>query len=145
MPPCVAKTCAERPVFAQLVGELWAADPSKRPRAHEAKASSGAQSEAPRRSWKSGHQQHVGPENRDSQHMLNQPRVVSGLFGTAPPDPTLESASPFPPQGSIWHRIGSNLEIDVESMPNRPLSLRRGRSGGSVPNKTPHKKKGVFP
>ena len=50
-------------------------------------------------------------------------RFVRGLLGTGPPDPTLESASPSPPQRSIWHRfnieIGSNQEIDVESMSNR--------------------------
>ena len=27
--------------------------------------------------WKVGHQQHPGPENQDSQHMLNQPRKFS--------------------------------------------------------------------
>ena len=51
---CVAKTCAERPVFARMVGELWEADPSKCPRTREANASSGSQSETPRRSWKLG-------------------------------------------------------------------------------------------
>ena len=35
-------------------------------------------------------------------------RIVRGLLGTAPPDPTLESASLSPPQGSIWHRF--NIE-----------------------------------
>ena len=37
-------------------------------------ASAGEQSEAPRRRWKPGPEQHPGPENQDSQHMLNQPR-----------------------------------------------------------------------
>ena len=37
LPPCTVKTCAVRPVFARVVGELQAADPSKCPRAHEAK------------------------------------------------------------------------------------------------------------
>ena len=37
-------------------------------------ASPGEQSEAPRRRWNPGHEQHPGPENQDSQHMLNQPR-----------------------------------------------------------------------
>ena len=37
VPPCAVKTCAVRPVFAPVVGELWAPDPSKCPRAHEAK------------------------------------------------------------------------------------------------------------
>ena len=41
---------------------------------HQANARSGPQSRALRRSRKSGHQQHLGPENQDSQHMLNQPR-----------------------------------------------------------------------
>ena len=69
--------------------------------------------------------------------------IVRGLLGTGPPDPTLESASPSPPQGSIWHRFNidstskwgqirkSNLfrcRIDVKSMPNR--TLRRGGRGG---------------
>ena len=36
-PPCAAKTRAARPVFVRVVGELWAANPSKRPSAHEAK------------------------------------------------------------------------------------------------------------
>ena len=37
-------------------------------------ASAGEQSEAPRRRWKPGLEQHPEPENQDSQHMLNQPR-----------------------------------------------------------------------
>ena len=79
-------------------------------------------------------------------------RIVKGLLGTGPPDPTLESASPSPPQGSIRHRfnIDSTLifwfdqEIDVESMLNRcqidpwggegEADSRVG-SGGPVPNK----------
>ena len=32
-------------------------------------------------------------------------RVVTGLIGTDPPDLTLESASPAPPWGAIWHRF----------------------------------------
>ena len=38
-------------------------------------ASPGEQSEAPRRRRKPGQEQHPGPENQDSQHMLNQPRM----------------------------------------------------------------------
>ena len=37
-------------------------------------ASPGEQSEAPRRRWKPGQEQHPGPKNQDSQHMLEQPR-----------------------------------------------------------------------
>ena len=49
--------------------------------------------------------------------------LVRGLLGTDSPDPTLESASPSPPQGSIWHRF----DIDSASI--------RQRFGGSVANK----------
>ena len=38
------------------------------------KCSPGKQSEAPRRRGKPGQEQHPGPENQDSQHMLNQPK-----------------------------------------------------------------------
>ena len=72
---CFAKTCAVRPVFARAAGELEAADPSKCPRGHKANAR-GAQSEAPRRSWKAGHQQHPKPDNQDSQHKPNQTRSL---------------------------------------------------------------------
>ena len=41
VPLCVVETCAEHPVFAQDVGELWAAGPNKCPRGHESNASLG--------------------------------------------------------------------------------------------------------
>ena len=47
----VAKIDAVSPIFARVVGELWAADPSKCPRGYAADAGwggGGAQSEAPR-------------------------------------------------------------------------------------------------
>ena len=37
VPPYAVKTCSVRPFFARVVGELRAADPSKCPKAHEAK------------------------------------------------------------------------------------------------------------
>ena len=37
--------------------------------------------------------------------------VVRGFLGTDPPDPTLESASPSPPQGSSWHRFDINFLV----------------------------------
>ena len=82
-----------------------------------------------------------------------------GLLGTAPPDSTLESASPSPRQGSIWHRFnidstlirhrfrvksGNRCRITVESMLNRcQIDPWRGEGeadsrvglGGAVPNK----------
>ena len=46
-----------------------------------------------------------------------------GLRGTGPPDPTLESASPSPLQGSIWQRnrvkSGNRCRINVESVLKR--------------------------
>ena len=45
--------------------------------------------------------------------------VVRGLLGTDPPDPTLESASPSPPQGSIAHQIRKSISwFDPISMSN---------------------------
>ena len=47
---------------------------------------------------------------------LRETSVVRGLLGTdPPPDLTLESASPSPPQGSIWHRFN----IDSTSIQHR--------------------------
>ena len=65
---------------------------------------------------------------------------MRGLLGTGPPDPTLESASPSPPQGQFGIEIWSTQEIDVESMPNRTLrgegeADSRVGSRGPVPNK----------
>ena len=57
--------------------------------------------------------------------------LARGLVGRGPPDPTLKSALPSPPQGWIWHRSrvksGNRCRINVESMPNR--SLRMGGRG----------------
>ena len=76
VPPCAVKTCAVRPVFARVVGELRAADPNNVQGPVKQNASPGEQSEAPRPRWKPGQEQHPGPENQDSQHMLKlkQPR-----------------------------------------------------------------------
>ena len=53
---------------------------------------------------------------------------MRGLLGTDPLDLTLESASPSPPQGQIWHRFDIDFLFDPISMPKRPL--RRGGRGG---------------
>ena len=74
MPPCAVQTCAVRPVFARVVGELRAADPSNVHGPVKQNASPGEQSEAPRPRWKPGQGQNPGPENQDNQHMLEQPR-----------------------------------------------------------------------
>ena len=74
VPPCAVKTCAVRPVFARVVGELWVADPSSVQGRVKQNASAGQQSEAPGPRWKPGQEQNPGPENQDSQHMLEQPR-----------------------------------------------------------------------
>ena len=44
-------------------------------------ASPGQQSEAPKRRWKPGREQHSGPESQDSQHKPNQPRGFFPDFG----------------------------------------------------------------
>ena len=76
VPPCAVKTRAVRPVFAQVVRELRAADPSNVQGFVKQNASSspGEQSEAPRPRWRLGQEQSPKPENQDSQHMLEQPR-----------------------------------------------------------------------
>ena len=74
MPPCAVKTCAVRPVFARVVGEVEAADQSSVQAPVKQNASPGEQCEAPRPRWKPGQKQNPGPENQDSQHMLEQPR-----------------------------------------------------------------------
>ena len=63
--------------------------------------------------------------------ILTTPTLVRGLLGTDPPNPTLESASPSPPQGSISHRnrvkSGNRGQINVESMmPYEPSLLGVG-------------------
>ena len=97
VPPCAAKTCAVHPVFARVVGEPRGADPSNVHGPVKQNASPEAQSEAPRRGWKPGPGQNPGPENQDSQHMLEQPR------GSFPEDkgskcrPSWTSATYFSP------------------------------------------------
>ena len=53
-------------------------------------------------------------------HTWNLHQTCEDIFRhRPPPDPTLESASPSPPQGRFGIEIGSNQEIDIESMLNR--------------------------
>ena len=59
---CKYLCCVSR--FCTGVRGTWAADPSRCPRGHAANASSGAQSETPRWSWKLGHQQHQDQKTR---------------------------------------------------------------------------------
>ena len=74
VPPCAVKTCAVRPVFARMVGELRAADPSNVQGPVKRNASPGEQSQGLRPRWKPGQEQNPGPENQDNQHMLEQTR-----------------------------------------------------------------------
>ena len=46
-------------------------------------ASTGHQSEAPRRRWKPGLEQHAGLENQDSQHMLNLVDISDTIVTTS--------------------------------------------------------------
>ena len=110
---CAVKTCAVRPVFTHVVGELQAADPSSCPGGIKQNANSGEQSEAPRRSWKPGPEQRPGPENEDSQHMLNQPKGSfperSGRSGNA-----CEFESFFCLFGSFLWRLGCGGSRRIE-------------------------------
>ena len=58
---------------------------------------------------------------RSSSFVYFKVQAERGLLGTSPPDPTLESTSPSPPQGSIWHRnrvkSGNRCRIDAKSIP----------------------------
>ena len=66
--------------------------------------------------------------------------VVRLLLGTGPPDPTPESASPSPAQGSIWHpnrvkirkSISNRCWIDTKSTPEegRARQIRGWGPGG---------------
>ena len=67
--PCASRFCTGRKGSVSSTSKCLRDDEAK-------SDSSEAQSVAPRWSWKPRHQQHLGPENQDSQHMLNQPRVI---------------------------------------------------------------------
>ena len=72
--PCAAKTRAVRPVFGRLVGKLGAADPRICPKAMKANARPGHTLRLLDEARELGRHQHPGPENQDSQHMIDQPR-----------------------------------------------------------------------
>ena len=75
VPPCVAKPSAVRPVFARVVGELRAANPSKCPRAHESKMlAQGHNMRLRDEGGGRGMSSTQDPQNQDNQHMLDQPR-----------------------------------------------------------------------
>ena len=80
VPRCAVKTCSVHPVFARVVEELRAADPSKCPRAMKQNASPGEQFEAPRRRWKPGPEQHRGPEKTRTASTC---RINPGMSGDA--------------------------------------------------------------
>ena len=91
-PLCFKNLCCAS-CFCRVAGELWAADSSKCP-------GGGAQSGAPRRI----HQQHPGPKNQDSQHMLNQPSIVAQCSAT------LASVAATPPVAR--HLLRESLTCD---------------------------------
>ena len=75
VPSCAVKTSAVRPGFVRVwwgsCGQQVQANVQGRVKQN---ASPGTQSEAPRRRWRPGQEQHPERENQDSQHVLNQPR-----------------------------------------------------------------------
>ena len=64
---------------------------------------------------------------------------MRGFLGTGRPDPTLESASPSPPQGSIWHRF--DIEIGSNQMSNRCQRGGEGKADSRVGSGRPVPKK----
>ena len=74
MPPCAVKTCAVRPVFVRVIGSCGQQSQANVQGLMKQNASPEQQSEAPRRRWKPGQEQHPGPPKPGQQHMLNQPR-----------------------------------------------------------------------
>ena len=86
-------------------------------------ASPGEQSEAPRPRWKPGQEQNPGPENQDSQHMLEQPR---GSF-------------PFQAPKTLRFK-GKMADFEAKNTVNRGKNVKRTNGtqftrvrGGSVP------------
>ena len=79
LPPCAVKTCAVLHGWWGSCGQqiqVIVQGPVKQ------NTSPGEQSEAPRPRWKPGQEQNPGPENQDSQHMLEQPRgYFPEIFG----------------------------------------------------------------
>ena len=63
-PPCAAKTCAVRPVFARWRGSCGWQIQANVPGPMKQNASPREQFEAPTRRWKPGPEQHPGPETR---------------------------------------------------------------------------------
>ena len=88
VPPCCKNMCCASRFCTGVGGQQIQASvqgPMKQ------NASPGEQPEAPRPRWKPGQEQHPGPENQDSQHMLEQPRGYfpeTKLKPTKPPSIT---------------------------------------------------------
>ena len=111
-------------------------------------ASPGAQSEAPRRRWKPGRGQHSRPKNRDSQHMLNQPRGScpdKTIRRTTIAIPVVKLSSPqmwVRPQLPFGRFPRSPLQLESPSLksqpfPPHPLPLSSAHPFGSFCNAPP--------
>ena len=73
--PMCCKTCAVCPVFERVVGKPGAAIPRICLKGHESKMlGQGHTLRLLDEAQEVGHHQHPGPENQDSQHMIDQPR-----------------------------------------------------------------------
>ena len=77
MPPCVAKTCAERPVFARVVWGAGGSRSKQMSKDLKQMLDQGEQYEAPGCSWKSGHQQHL--RDQKTRTFPEERRIFSGL------------------------------------------------------------------
>ena len=75
--PLCCKACAVRPVFGQVVGKLGQQIQEFARRAMKANARQGHTLRLLDEAREVGRHQHPGPENQDSQHMIDQPRGLS--------------------------------------------------------------------
>ena len=73
--PCAAKTCAVRPVFGRVVGKLGGSRSKNLPEGPlKQMLGQGHTLRLLDEARELGRHQHPGPENQDSQHMIDQPR-----------------------------------------------------------------------
>ena len=120
MPACAVKTCAARPVFAQVAGSCRQQIQANVQEPMKQHASSEEQAEAPRRRWKPGQEEHPGPENQDSQQMLDQPRDLSVMKFSDSDTQNLENVA----RGKISPKFHAKFHNTFGSKKRRTISLR---------------------
>ena len=123
VPPCAVKTCAVRPFFARMVGELRAADPSNVQGPVEQNASSGEQSEAPRPIWRS-RSRTQDQKTRTGSTCWSNPGGIWLKKGLTKRKHRANNTKEFPEQfegitGSLPSKTSALRQIAPESSPER--------------------------